>query len=131
MTNANSLLIEQTKYTPRVLFDVERSVYEISGRAMLDGTMAVHSKVIDWVNNSLDKIQQSICINFKLVYADSKASKMISNLMTELETHYLSGHAIEIRWYYNLYDDDIFAFGEQMVKSKKLPIKLIGIVNNK
>ncbi len=131
MSITNSLLIEQTKYTPRVIFDVERSVYEISGRAMLEGTMSVHNKVIDWVNKCIDKIQQSICINVKLVYADSKASKMISMLMGELETHYMSGQSIEIRWFYNIYDDDIYALGEQLVKSRKLPIKLIGIVNNK
>lgn len=98
---------------------------------MLEGTLAVHNKVLDWVNNYLGKIQQSICINIKLVYADSKASKMISMLMGELETHYLSGQSIEIRWFYNIYDDDIYALGEQLVKSRKLPIKLIGIVNNK
>ncbi len=131
MADVSSLLIEQTKHTPHVMFDVDRSIYEISGRAMLEGTLAVHNKVLDWVNNYLGKIQQSICINIKLVYADSKASKMISMLMGELETHYLSGQSIEIRWFYNIYDDDIYALGEQLVKSRKLPIKLIGIVNNK
>lgn len=113
------------------MFDIDRAMYEISGRAMLEGMINVHNRVLAWIENSLDKIEGNICINFKLSYADSRASKMISMLMSKLENYYTSGMSIEIRWYYNISDDDIYNLGEMLTKTKKLPIKMIGIVNNK
>lgn len=127
MTKPNQLIIEPTQYTPHVLFDVEKSTYTISGRAMLDGMREVHKKILEWFDTHIDHIQTTICINIKLTYIDSTATKMMSNLMSRLETSYLAGQNIEIRWFYNINDDDVFTIAENLTKTKKLPIKIIGM----
>ena len=130
MNTSASLIIAPTAYTPSIKFDVENGVYEVEGRAMLDGMTDIHARVTAWIDANLPKMQTTFSISFKLKYVDSIGSKVLSMLMTKLETYYQSGISVEVRWYYNLHDDDICSIGEYFTKMKKLPVRMIGIVKS-
>lgn len=123
------LNIEATTHTPLVNFNPELSVYEISGRAMYDDVQHVHNQTIKWIDENLKQIKTSVSLHIKMKYVDSSATKMLSILLSKFEEAYISGQSINVRWYYNVEDEDIISLGEKFISTKKLPIEMIGVVN--
>jgi hypothetical protein len=121
------LIIEKTTKTPRIILDPERNLYEISGRSLPENVVKTFDPVLQWIDQNLGKIQNPIEFNFRVDYLNSASAKMISLILSKLEEFYKSGISIEVKWYYNLDDDDILNEGEIYAKLKKIPIKLIGL----
>ncbi len=121
------LIIEKTTKTPRIILDPEKNLYEISGRSLPENVVKTYEPVLQWVDQNLGKIQNPIEFSFRVDYLNSASAKMISLILSKLEEYYKSGISIEVKWYYNLDDDDIQNEGEIYAKLKKIPIKLIGL----
>jgi len=129
MADIKPLKIEATSHTPEVNFDPELSVYEITGRAMYDDVQSVHNKTIKWVDENLKQIKTTVSLHVKMNYVDSSATKMLLILLSRLEEAYMSGQPIDVRWYYNIDDEDIISLGEKFIAMKKLPIEMIGVMS--
>lgn len=121
------LIIEKTTKTPQIIFDPSNHLFEISGRSLPENVVKTYEPVLQWIDQNIGKIQEDVVFNFKVDYLNSASAKMISLILTKLEEYYKSGSNIEVKWYYNLDDDDIQSEGEIYAKLKKIPIKLIGI----
>jgi hypothetical protein len=125
--NIIPLIIEQTTKTPKIIFDPNNKLFEISGRSLPENVVKTYEPVLQWIEQNVGKIQDGIVFNFKVDYLNSASAKMISLILTKLEEFYKSGINIEVKWYYNIDDDDIQSEGEIYAKLKNIPIKLIGI----
>ncbi len=125
--NITPLIIEQTTKTPKIIFDPGNKLFEISGRSLPENVVKTYEPVLQWIEQNMGKIQDGIVFSFKVDYLNSASAKMISLILTKLEEFYKSGINIEIKWYYNIDDDDIQSEGEIYAKLKNIPIKLIGI----
>lgn len=126
MSTIPPLIIDKTTKTPQVVFDPAGGVFEISGRSLPENVVKTYEPVLQWIDQNVGKLQ-NIVFNFKVDYLNSASAKMISLILTKLEEFYKSGISIEVKWYYNLDDDDIQSEGEIYAKLKKIPIKLIGV----
>ncbi len=127
MEKITPLIIDKTSKTPQVVFDPTTKLYEISGRSLPENVIKTYEPVLQWIDRNLGKVQDDIVFSFRVDYLNSASAKMISLILTKLEDFYKSGIGIEVKWYYNLDDDDIQSEGEIYSKLKKIPIKLIGI----
>ena len=125
--NITPLIIEQTTKTPKIVFDPNNKLFEISGRSLPENVVKTYEPVLQWIEQNMGKIQDGIVFSFKVDYLNSASAKMISLILTKLEEFYKSGINIEVKWYYNIDDDDIQSEGEIYAKLKNIPIKLIGI----
>ena len=127
MSTIAPLIIERTTKTPEIIFDPAGDHYEISGRSLPENVVKTYEPVLQWIDNNVGKLQNGAVFNFKVDYLNSASAKMVSLILTKLEEFYKSGISIEVKWYYNLDDDDIQSEGEIYAKLKKIPIKLIGV----
>lgn len=124
---SSSLFIKGNDISPQVYFDVNKCIYEISGRSMSVSAISTFQTVLDWVANELPGITNSFTLALKFQYLNSSSSKMVGVLLSDLETQYLSGKVIDVEWYFDNDDEDIQALGDEFVSSKKMLIKLIGV----
>ena len=127
MSTVLPLIIDKTTKTPQVIFDPSNNIFEISGRSLPENVVKTYEPVLQWIDKNLGKISKDIVFNFRVDYLNSASAKMISLILTKLEEFYKSGINIEVKWFYNLDDDDIQSEGEIYAKLKKIPIELIGI----
>ncbi len=121
------LIIEKTTKTPRIILDPDKNLFEISGRSLPENVVKTYEPVLQWIDQNLGKVQSPVEFTFRVDYLNSASAKMISLILSKLEEFYKSGISIEVKWYYNLDDDDIQNEGEIYAKLKKIPIKLIGL----
>lgn len=121
------LIIEATPKTPKVIFDPNERLYEISGRSLPENVVKTYDPVIKWIERNLTQSKDEIVFNFKMDYLNSASAKMISLILTKLEELYASGIKVNVKWFYHTDDDDIQSEGEIYQMLKKVPIKLIGV----
>ncbi|ALO15380.1 MAG TPA: DUF1987 domain-containing protein [Salinivirga sp.] len=121
------LIIEATPKTPKVVFDPNENLYEISGRSLPENVVKTYDPVIKWIERNLAKAKGEIKFNFRMDYLNSASAKMISLILTKLEELYASGIKVNVNWFYNTDDDDIQSEGEIYQMLKKVPIKLVGV----
>ncbi|MDA3865975.1 MAG: DUF1987 domain-containing protein [Salinivirgaceae bacterium] len=121
------LIIESTSKTPRVVFDPNENLYEISGRSLPENVVKTYDPVIKWLEKNMSDVKGEIEFKFQMDYLNSASAKMISLILTKLEEFYASGIKVTVLWYFNTDDDDIQSEGEIYQMLKKVPIKLVGI----
>ena len=122
-----TLIIESTIKTPRIIFDPKRNLFEIVGRSLPDNVIITYQPVLDWFSNNLENIgDKHIVFQFRMSYLNSASTKMFSTFLLRLEKYYKQGANIEVHWYYAK-DDDVQPEEEILANVKDLPVKVIAV----
>ena len=116
------LYIEPTEFTPKVFFDTENSVFEISGFSRPENVIGFYKPILKWLEEYNDQVlskninfQKSlITLNLKLTYFNSASSKFLLDILLEFMKFMSKGNKIEVNWYYEDGDDEIFESGEEI-----------------
>jgi len=125
MNKIPPLIIDKSTKTPQVIFDPANNFFEISGRSLPENVVKTYEPVLQWIDQNVGKLKNGVVFNFRVDYLNSASAKMVSLILTKLEEFYKSGIGIEIKWYYNLDDDDIQSEGEIYAKLKKYQSSLL------
>lgn len=120
--------LEGTSYTPKVIFDVNNSHFEITGDSRPEDTHSFYQKLIDWLN-TLDSSMIEGTVNFKFAfdYLNSSSSKFILKLIYCLKALSSKGIQFSIDWYYDEPDIDMKELGEEFTEMSDIQINLISV----
>ena len=122
-----TLIINGTDDTPKVVLDQENKVFEISGRSLPEDVVSFFQPVIDWLDelekNPLDNIEFDI----KLEYFNTASSKQILDIFLKLDEIFLSGNNVRVKWFYSELDEDLGEAGEEYSELVEVPFDLIAI----
>lgn len=102
------LFYERTQSTPLVFFDGVNKILTIEGVSLPEVAKTFYSKIVDFIENYND---DSIIINHDLGYANSSSSKMIFEILSKAVSRIKN---VEIRWYYDDDDYDVFETGKDI-----------------
>ena len=117
--------LKPTFKTPRILFDPDNNIFEISGRSLPEDVAETYEPVLDWIDENFGKINDRIEIVFKMDYLNSASAKMIAIILNKIENFYKTGLNILIVWHYDEDDEDFFSEIENFSSFTKIPFKLI------
>ena len=53
-------------FVPTVTLDASTGIFEIKGESYLEETVKFYRKILDWIEEYIEKIAQPITFNFKL-----------------------------------------------------------------
>jgi hypothetical protein len=113
----DSLIIEATEDSPKIMFDIATSSFVISGESRPENAGKFYSPIIDWIikfEETLDKQQAStLTFVFKLDYFNSTSAKYIMDILLLLKKFALQGYKINIEWHYDKRDDDMLDAGNE------------------
>jgi hypothetical protein len=120
--NMEPLYIEPTEFTPKVNFDPENSVFEISGFSRPENVIGFYRPILKWLEEYNEKIlsqntkfeKSMLTINMKMTYFNSASSKFLLDIMLEFMKFHSKGNKVEINWYYEDGDDEILESGEEI-----------------
>lgn len=133
----NALIIEPSEFSPRVILDPTRNIFELSGESRPENTSKFYVPIIQWLEQyqgvlfwEKDKFGQSSdkTFEFKFDYFNSTSAKFIMDVLMQLDRMAQEGIPIKAKWYYDKRDEDMKESGEEFSKLlKKLPIEFIEI----
>ena len=130
-----SILLESTQTTPKVIIDPENNKFEISGESRPENTSKFYSPIITWFENYLTELDaqdknltssKTTSVEFKLDYFNSTSAKFILDLFFQIERVMKKGLPGEIVWHYDKRDTDMKESGEEFSKlAPGVPIRYV------
>ncbi|HPD94389.1 MAG TPA: DUF1987 domain-containing protein [Tenuifilaceae bacterium] len=129
------LYIEPSEFTPRIFFDPASSVFEISGFSRPENVVGFYKPLIKWLEDFEDQVlsknteftKSNLVVNLKLTYFNSASSKFLLDILMIFMKFHSKGNNVEINWFYDEDDDEIFESGEEISEMISFPFNFIPI----
>lgn len=127
------LSIDPTEFTPKVFFDPENSVFEISGFSRPENVIGFYRPILKWLDEyndnvlskNLDFNKSNLTVNLKMTYFNSASSKFLLDILLEFMKYHSKGNEVDINWYYEEGDDEIQESGEEISDMLGYPFNFI------
>jgi hypothetical protein len=113
----NTLYLEATQDTPKVLLNKRDGIFEISGKSLPEDSEGFYDSVIKWVKDYAKEPNESTVFAFKLKYFNSASSKYIYDMLDTLKG--IKGAQVE--WSYHKNDEDILDAGKEFEEELEFP----------
>jgi hypothetical protein len=110
------LIIEQTKYSPRVELNPAGFI-NIQGRSIIEDPYTFYNPILDWVKNVTPS---SLKVEIKLEYLNTSSSIQIYKLLSLIQDSH-NQENVSISWFYEEDDEDTFELGKEFEAQLKLP----------
>jgi hypothetical protein len=114
----DSLIIEATEDSPKVLFDTASNRFTISGESRHENSGKFYTPVINWIVKYEEtlaphKNDTVLTFVFKLDYFNSTSAKYIMDILLVLKKFVDDGYAVKVEWHYDKRDDDMLDAGNE------------------
>ena len=121
------LIIEQTSYSPKVILDPEKKIYEISGESRPPDVREFYDQIINWMDDfSLQLVKandtnEPVSFTFNFGYFNSSSGKMILDICKVLARLQSRGMNVTVNWHYEKEDVDMMEVGQEISRIVKFP----------
>ncbi len=118
----DSILLEATATTPKVILDPATDKFEITGESRPENAAKFYMPIIAWFDNYKSVLYfqkngfgkaKAFSVNFKLDYFNSTSAKFILDIFYQLEKIKKDDFEVEVIWHYDARDTDMKESGEE------------------
>lgn len=118
-----TLLIEQTDDSPRIVLDPVDKLFEISGKSLPEDVLEFYQPVLDWLNSYREAPDAKTIFSVRLIYFNTASSKMIMDIFLIFEEMVEEGHDVLIRWHSHQKDEDMQEAGKEFEEMIAVPFE--------
>jgi len=119
----DTLLIEQTEDSPRVVLDPVDKLFEISGKSLPEDVLEFYQPVLDWLNAYKKEPDAETKFNVRLIYFNTASSKLIMDIFLIFEEMVEEGHKVLIKWHSHQKDEDMQDAGQEFEEMIAVPFE--------
>lgn len=119
------LFIKESEESPKIEFDSENKVFEISGRSLPENAIGFYEPLLQWLDRYSTNPIDITVVNFKLEYFNTSSAKQLAKILLLLEKMSEKGHKVVINWHYQKEDTDMYASGNRFSKLISLNFSFI------
>lgn len=102
------LNIKRTKKTPAITLDPQKGEFSLKGISLPENAREFFAPLMDAVEDYMSEPQKETVLNIDLDYYNTASSKMLINMLHQLEVlNQKSGHEVTINWCYDDDDEDM------------------------
>jgi len=116
-----TLNLEGTEDTPKVVLDKKNKIFEISGRSLPEDSAEFYKPILKWLEEYGEDPLPETIFDVKLEYFNTASSKLILDLLTELEDI----KNAKVKWYFFEDDEDMEEAGEEFSELVELDFELV------
>lgn len=136
----DALIIKETIATPKVVFDLAKSNFEIYGCSRPEDVRDFYKPIIDYLLELPHAITEELILkysidplvfNIKFDYFNSSSAKFILDILALINDLHKKGLNLQINWHFDENDDDMKEVGEELSEVVDFPFKYIIIDKNK
>ncbi|RMG82632.1 MAG: DUF1987 domain-containing protein [Bacteroidetes bacterium] len=106
-----ALFIKGDEKTPFFKFDPNGTL-EIYGRSWPEDVLEAYQPALDWYAEYKKNPAPTTKVIFKIEYFNTSSSKIIYDLLADLDEFKKQGYNVEVEWYYEEDDPDMLDVGE-------------------
>ena len=123
------IFIKATTKTPKVDFNSDSGVLEITGRSIPENSVDFYKPILEWLDDyaKIAQNNKQTVFKFQLEYFNTSSSKCILDIFRKLEKLYTDEVNIAIKWFYEEDDEDMYESGEDFREIMDIPVELVEI----
>jgi len=106
-----NLYLEGNQHLPRVTFDKNIQLFEISGVSNESNAEDYYKPVFEWLDLYIKDPLQFTIFQFKIQYYNSESSYIFFKIMQKIQHIKDLGYKVNIKWYYEDDDESILEAG--------------------
>ncbi len=121
-----NLIIDETKYTPKITLDANRGTISLVGKSYPENTFEFYEPMMKWIAQYFEEAAQSVTtVNMEITYFNSSSSKLFFDFFDLLEEAN-ENHTIKINWIFDEENESAEEAGEDFIEDfEDLDIKLV------
>ena len=120
-----TIKIQGTEDTPKIILDAENEIMEISGRSLPEDVSSFYEPVLNWLNEYAENPKKKTVFNFKLTYFNTASSNLLLDILMKLEEMHEKGQDVLIRWHFPEDDEDMAEAGEEYAEIVDVPFEQV------
>ena len=118
------LRIESTPKSPFVYLDSEEGIIVIFGRSISDNVVKFYSPILEFIDKHfLDN--NLVQVYFRIIYCGSSSGKYLQMLVKMLDKIFLQGKDMNIFWYQEKENYDMYTDGQEYQVFTRIPFNII------
>ncbi len=121
----NSIKIESQEDTPKIVFDPENNIFEISGRSLPEDASLFYEPIIEWLKEYAENPNENTDLHIKMNYFNTASSKLLLDILMIMEDMVEAGNNCNIKWFYDEEDEDMEEAGEEYSELIDVPFELV------
>jgi SiaC family regulatory phosphoprotein len=122
----NILNIAGTEDTPSIILNNDTKEYTFSGRSLPEDVTTFYHPVIEWLGEFAGSPASGAKFNFKLEYFNTASSKILLDILMQLEEiNDNAGGNFIIVWHYQESDPDMKEAGEEYADIVSIPFEFV------
>lgn len=110
---------------PRVNFDPDKGLIELSGRSTPENTETVYRPLIEWMDEYVKNPKDETTINIQFEYFNSSSAKYLIRMLEFLNILKENNNKFTINWFYE--DEELLEYGEDFEDVLELEFKYISV----
>lgn len=120
-----TIKIQGTEDTPKVILDKDNELMEISGRSLPEDVASFYDPILNWLDEYAEGPNDKTVFNFKLVYFNTASSKLLLDVLMKLEEIHEADNDVLIKWHYPEDDEDMEEAGEEYADIVDVPFEQV------
>ncbi|MDU2064082.1 MAG: DUF1987 domain-containing protein [Sporomusaceae bacterium] len=126
------LYVEQTKSTPKIYFDQEKSLLRIEGQSYPENAFKFYEPIFKWLENYLSTSQEQMVLEiyFHMPYINTSSAKCIMMLLDKMEAAHEAGGKVLVKWYYDQDNDTALECAEEFKEDLALPFEICALMES-
>jgi DNA-directed RNA polymerase subunit RPC12/RpoP len=108
--------------TPKIILDVEKELFEFSGKSVPEDAAKFYEPVLAWIDAYVqDQPLQKSVVTFRMGYFNTTTSKIILGIVQKLAK---IKKEVVIKWYYAEEDEEMQEYGEVLEEITRLKFEM-------
>jgi hypothetical protein len=124
----NKLDIKEGKLTPKICFDAESNIFEISGSSLPENVHEFYKPVMNWIKEyelHVFQVNKPLHVAVNFAYYNSSSFKYIVEIFSVIARMNKKGLETNIEWHYEKEDDILKEAGQDISELTGLKFNFI------
>jgi len=109
----DTINIEATDETPKVILNAESGIFEFSGKSLPEDVTIFYDPILAWLEEYAENPVDPTKVIFKMDYFNTASSKLILDILMALEEIHEEHDCVSIEWHFLDDDEDMEEAGEE------------------
>ena len=121
----DSLELEATQETPKIILDKHKEIIEIAGISVPEDVLKFYEPILKWLDEYILNPNEKTNVVFKLEYFNTASSKLILDVLFKFKQLKEKGDDVLISWYHEEDDTDMVLAAQMYAELTGLEFKSI------
>lgn len=117
------LFIESTEDNPQIYLDPENGHLLIHGRSFMEDITPYQQAIISWLRCYFQEAKKKTVLDLEIDYLNTTSSKMLVDILFELNKFYIFGNDVVVKWMYYEHDEDMEELGYELKELVDIPFE--------